>query len=102
MIYPNTNATLPDQRATDCYGEIYTYEGRFWAEIILEEDGFTTVTTQSPEFDDREAAVSWLAERGLAQPATLLERSKEVLSDLPLPQMTDDALQAWQGLAGSR
>jgi hypothetical protein len=75
-------ATSSDPRSALCYGEIYTFEGRFWAEIILEEDGLTTVTAQSVEFAKREDAASWLADHGLFFPPSLLERVQAFLSSL--------------------
>ena len=80
-----TTSPLPTNNhpfAPLCYGEIYTFEGRFWAEIILEEDGVTNVTAQSVEFENREAAVAWLADHGLFFPPSLLERAKAFVAGI--------------------
>lgn len=88
-----------DPRAAVCYGEIYTYEDRYWAEVIVEEDGFTMVAEQSAEFDDSAVAVKWLAERGLFFAPSLAEKFLEAL---PLREVAGAALRAWEGLVGSR
>lgn len=75
-------AVTTDPRAAVCYGEIYSFEGRFWAEIIVEEDGFASVTAQSTEFANREAAVAWLADNGLFFPPTFAERAAAFFAGL--------------------
>lgn len=56
------------------YGEIYEYEGAYWAEVILIEDKLDWVTGQSQEFTSREQAVEWLRSRSLACPEPLPDR----------------------------
>lgn len=72
-LYTAYDADTPDR----VYGEVYEYEGAFWAETILIEDGLDWVIEKSPDFVNRLQAVAWLAERELYEPATLLDKLDE-------------------------
>lgn len=67
---------------TPVYGEIYSADGQFWAEIILEEDGIPTVVSKSNDFANREQAVAWLAANDLYFPPTLWERLQGLFGGL--------------------
>ena len=64
----------PVENPDRVYGEVYEYEGIYWAEVVLVEDGVDWVTEKSRDFSSREKAVAWLAERDLHFPKPLSEK----------------------------
>jgi hypothetical protein len=71
--YAAYTGTNPDR----VYGEIYEYNGIYWAEVILVEDGLDWVTEKSADFRSQERAEAWLADRKVALPKTFSETLNE-------------------------
>lgn len=77
-----------------CYGEIYEFEGLYWAEVIVLNDGYEQVTLQSKGYTSRENAKAWLAQQGVAVRQTLMERIETALKMGFLPGCAALAVQA--------
>lgn len=79
------------------YGEIYEYDGMFWAEVIHVEDRLDWVTEKSPDFPTYEQAEAWLAERKVAIPRTAIEVLVDRILSGPLANSWSRLRESWSG-----
>ena len=76
-----------------CYGEVYHYEGEYWAEVIVVNDGYDQVSMKSSPMASREDARKWLAKQGVKARLTISERIETALNMGLLPGFASIASQ---------